>query len=1482
MLSAEFVLRSLYYHLVLPPRLPDCEDDWNTQAQLVEELLRRFENAAQELKDYALGQCGNKYYSVVASLLASKAVNVGHAAQQQDLQKAFKDLQPFCPLIIYIVQQNAGLLLWKYPQIPNDLADRCYLDGTGTERSASDEGDYIVFEVFESSPRSEAIFSTDGALRMVFPGSSYAVPFSEFQNPSLQLNLARVVDLACHERLPRFSARTHKADANVIELRDTTNPELITTWLATLLEANGYTTSVSPITKRVKDDVCWTDGARAPWRRMPFYLVLRIGLRRSFQLQYGSKEGMLHYKLIVTKTLSSLSKDLVGKAPWDMLGFIKAKVCRRMAKLEEACSDGRMSPTLQALLESSRCTIWEEVSTMSTSLELAWNSFKQHSQRAIQPLQSQYAPVPSLQQDMPSSRDRLVQLVRSFEREPWTSAPPSFTFESTMTQYDKFTNVYLVLARDESMLRNLAAQQVLESKLACRNICCELSNEILNYVGQIHKRYATFTERLSNALLNLMDLWTTLDQFALAAFPLLRDFKPVFPLDILNVLHVVSWEDMRRLHRIQLHLNSRHVSATLEFTIFQDPTGDCFAEKFFNSSSEMQATLRDIEREAAEQRAAKEEELKILMDKRREMEAERAMHSCLIMTTDKFFPPREYHNRHQCRNCQLQAELKRQRILVHEHPLPRNNSQAKAAVFELCIPKAFALYRDATWSIIKHFGQRQELPSEMNPGTVLSNYPPLKMHWKSNDRFTVGLASLKKSFMLSHWREIPLPATVEDVCLPSGIEPIYFDMRSKFLLRSVSITPTFSRKLGLKIPSTSPFSFISEDDDFAFDHSGPPSNKVISSQSNCPASLSFQEHLSFQALFSGYSRRWCLILMELGSSNMNFSNEACSNLISTLASQVGPPGSDDSVLRIVHKELSETTFCEQMIAQIHNRLQSIQTNWRETHCMSMLVNLILRILVLCPDEVAPKALMLLETARTHLAKWIKALFAELKQSTSLDATRVALKYTLWAALLCRRTFQMYIKSTFLCYSKTTSITPLDESALRTYILATVSLQHSVKELHKTISSELQEAIVQDILLVSSLTPMLSNAFRSHPAAMTDGLHDMGMVSRAQTPKSIRVLPEPHGMWIEVMLTPPVQYARSQILHFHMLAGHILVDNTPQGKLSEHFRNSPVLDELFGKTNLYAVSSGLPGMQYRLTIFPEDNEIHVGKRNGAVVVRIYKQGRLWEILDRQVFHTFGQTLPDLPHSLIYDCLPFLDLQSRVLELRRKAGNSWNFFPSDWRLSMHDWRVTRSTKTRTFTLVNYHGRFYERVLRTFRHFEDYPQIIVYQPSQGPLEVELRRLELKFLVNRHRLFESKKLACEVPVNQDAGCLYGLKSALVIQDVRNPTNRHVLVPFGSPVWKRRGMHLEITIKNDGNYARYTIDPVLGRLSSPAQLRLLHRKALIHALTSFIVPDPLTGRTGTEEAMYTLASGLCQPTFPLEPGHLVDLNILRGLVPRR
>lgn len=110
----------------------------------------------------------------------------------------------------------------------------------------------------------------------------------------------------------------------------------------------------------------------------------------------------------------------------------------------------------------------------------------------------------------------------------------------------------------------------------------------------------------------------------------------------------------------------------------------------------------------------------------------------------------------------------------------------------------------------------------------------------------------------------------------------------------------------------------------------------------------------------------------------------------------------------------------------------------------------------------------------------------------------------------------------------------------------------------------------------------------------------------------------------------------------------------------------------------------------------------------------------------------------------------------------------------------------------------------------------------------------------------------------------------------------------MGQLIPQRCGIHMlsriEIASQTERvtHYGRYTINKTLGRLDCPAEPRLLYFKALCHAYTSFLNPDPLTGRTGTEESLHCLRSGLLQPWTPLEESHIRMLSDLASLTPRR
>ncbi|KAK3363730.1 hypothetical protein B0T25DRAFT_627806 [Lasiosphaeria hispida] len=171
--------------------------------------------------------------------------------------------------------------------------------------------------------------------------------------------------------------------------------------------------------------------------------------------------------------------------------------------------------------------------------------------------------------------------------------------------------------------------------------------------------------------------------------------------------------------------------------------------------------------------------------------------------------------------------------------------------------------------------------------------------------------------------------------------------------------------------------------------------------------------------------------------------------------------------------------------------------------------------------------------------------------------------------------------------------------------------------------------------------------------------------------------------------------------------------------------------------------------------------------------------------------------------------------------------------------------------------------QRVAGILGGFEDARKLVIFQVPNGPLSVELKNLGLNFFVNANGLLECRELGAEVNPDQEAGTLYGFRSGLVLRAVGaggNQQQRCILTPLGAVSWTREDFHVSVRITSADHYGRFDIDQVLGQLTCAPEPELLYTKALLHALTSFALPDGLTRRTGAEESLRTLESGRGQP----------------------
>ena len=1336
--------------------------------------------------------------------------------------------------------------------------------------------DVVVFEAFEASPASEQVLAAEAALQWDFPGCAVALPYEEFVKLSFQHQLATFLEQASRESIKRFAAYTHKAGSSAFESRDTVDPALVSHLLMTLLEVNGRRIFPPRLRKRVRDDVCWTDGAEKPWRRSAFWLVLRVALQRFLQTLHGHEVGRAYYKSLICVLLARLIEDGLDELKPDLVALLKAKLARRLAKLEFDKSRASLDvcPAYEKTLGALGTLFRNTLKKANQSLGRTWDEFKRSVRRPM-PLLPRRADPRDFILSLPNSEAYLQQVLTWHQESCAATQSDSSNrlnvgidfAKATTRPFGVFGARYSSLTEMEAEIDSFCSTTPATTTSGA-DYCLDIQYRIDRYLSIAMPAYDSSPEHKSMMLLRVMQLWMKLDQRATELLPLLSAYSPGISPEALDVLQLEHIAHIFRLETLQEYLRVRHRDCVfVHQTIFDDPGKNCFAQRYFDERDEsgtLEALGRKIEAKAEAARERKEDEWRRLSAEFEELERAVATSTCVFTTDENQLV---HHDDQGCSKCYIQRRARRMRIGIHEHPLPSDPIHVKAVLFELNCPKAFVAYRDATWKISGILARPDRMAGRP-PYLTLYDYAELGAFVRGGKRGAVTLASTTKPFLSTHYNSVSFPVNLEKVCLPNGLKLGYFDTSTGIWPGRQAGRPNFAHHCPIVIPAGSPFSSLQNSPALAAESNGPSSYDIVASQTRCPTGVSVHEFLAFQTLFSGKRSRWLSILIELGSSNLNFSTEAVTSLITQLVLQAGPSPEGDP-FRMIHQVLRDVSFGKRLSEQISRRMDNISSNWHETNCMAMLITLIIRLCSFAPEPINSEALGLLETARRITGSWMRHLREEIYKSTDVEASKRFSRHAFLAAMLCRRTFTVYAE-----HADTLRLYP---EALRRFIECSVTLQDNMSGDPALMPTNVKNALIRDLQMVHRMRFLLRRSVEASVESVGAALKDVwqqlgGDFSRSKM--AVRFLDGQNKWWIECTVAATFQ-SRKQKIHYHVLEGHLLVDGQPLGKLPAEHRGSVTVKQLFGQQNLLTYPSALRGMAYTLPFAISKHQVHMGFRNGSLFVHAYIGDAVMEFIPSEVFG--GLSNRDLPGSLVHNCVHWLNLRTGVLEIRQR--------PSIWKSKSSNWLVDLNTHIahrRTSRLVNPHSALFQRITRIFDDFEHREHLTVFQPLSRPLSLELRRLELFFTVNQRNLLQCHQLRAEIDSDQDPGAFYGLRSMLVLRDVLNRTQRSIIVPIGEAKCVPNRFHVSVRIENHSSYGRFAINEVLGRLDCPIEPRLLYLKAQLHAYTSFVVPDALTGRTGTEEALRCLSAGYCQPWTPLNSGPLVVLKAIARLSPKR
>ncbi|KAI5254025.1 hypothetical protein E4T42_02630 [Aureobasidium subglaciale] len=1354
------------------------------------------------------------------------------------LKKQLSALSPDDCLAVNLEAQNAGVLI-RYSR-----------DGR------------IIFETFELSATSESVMSTTGRLSRTFPGHAVSIPAQTFLDRSFQQELSDLLSRLSSESVKYYQPTSIKAGTSMQELRDTTSPALVSDCLMSMLCAIGRNEEVALVQKFVREDVLWQK-TLLPWRRAPFWLLLRVSILRVLICSHGTTEALKQYKLFMIRLVAQLL-ELASQSNTkpDVLSVIHVKLARRVHKFEQLFGPF-LDPRVVAISKKARKVIDD-----------TWISIHGKTELAQKLPTSGWEEATNL--SLRGARDILCKALKpavTFAA-PKNFVPPadlrvsSSTLPSLRSDTSGKTLATMLLKIETWVEKHLAAWTNIIASDPRAQPFDDLAVLIEEYWSLAQPQYKSSPLDMSNALLTILELWVSLDKICISRIPLLARHSPEVSSDLLKPLLLHKIAQMRRLSKIEEHLNKRLRNATKgASSVFKKPSANSLPIWYYDITPELQQLRHEIDQCDISKKQRKLEELRTLTEEydRLVSAAENEEHYYPLSRKN-----REFHDKKSCKKCKLEGRYARMTIDIDEKSLPNDKVQAKAAIFELAVPLGYAAWRDTTWYIVHKIGQRTS-PRAEEVYNAARAYGQLRSFVKPRSRaLQMTLTSRKKTFIQSHYEKVSLPTTSKTICRSNGMDYDMLDVVSSTWLSSAQSLPSLKSHCTLSLPNGSHANL-----QWALSSSGHTSNQVMASQSECSNNLEIREYIAFCSLRSGARLQWLNILRELGCSNLTLNDPAVASLIHQAIWEVGTPTQSDH--RVAHDELRNKTFCNKLLEMLQKRLPSIESNWQEQHSMMTVIQLLLRVLSLSTDEVTKTVCHnLLSTARKITLDWCREIQVHMNNNTTReDVQGRAIVQLLNAGLSCYSTFDVDEQHLPHILGSAGNIAALAEAQI--IVCDNTPIDRS------TVSPLLKQSLLHHVVIAHKLESHVRDLSRTDGSGLNQAVQRIW--NGAVLQQTWDVATEDAHSWLTNNTI--TERGRGQKVHFNLLGGDLLVDGKPVGKIPSNLRSQPLFQQIFGPAILSVFTSNMPGMDYTISQHIYEYEVHVGAENGQVLIRAKSGGRTLQALSQTTFAR------QLPSHFVQSFTHWLDEATGEVEFR-PLEKPWQSSAEYWKLSFLSLDIAntnsqmRCGQQRLIENGSKVGQSVTDILSALDSSQ-HCQIILNDSRTSELKVYLRRYNLHFHVTTGGQLLSLEYSSVVDRNQNIGTMIGLCSKLVLRDVSSAQElqeRRIIIPWGEVTIAKEDEHVAVSVPHGTGikqkYFVYSIDRHLRKLRGQQDVLGTLYKAYLHAITSFALPDPFTGRTGTEESIATLKEASLFSCAPLHMEKQETLALIKCLTPER
>ncbi|KAK1073275.1 hypothetical protein LTR12_006134 [Friedmanniomyces endolithicus] len=577
----------------------------------------------------------------------------------------------------------------------------------------------------------------------------------------------------------------------------------------------------------------------------------------------------------------------------------------------------------------------------------------------------------------------------------------------------------------------------------------------------------------------------------------------------------------------------------------------------------------------------------------------------------------------------------------------------------------------------------------------------------------------------------------------------------------------------------------------------------------------------------------------LYSFNLQWSNLLC-------IYQAGPVGED--FRRVGHSFCGNDESATKLLKELRIALQRIKQNWESPQALSIFISIASRLLSLSASEVVQKACVAyLEDACTTALEWIHDLQGKAQQVTAHD-------------------------------ERVEYLTKRAEVAL--------------------ISLSTGPTIRLLLLRAQRLLYRCRNTLASNLPALDDGISKSW--SRFQSGSQWLKAGSDH--WLTTGTNTSVSGVTLRV-HFNILDGELLVNGLLLGRLPRNYEEHASYRTLFSHSAIEVMPSAVPGMDFAAKRAFSGHEVQfsMGTRPALatkdLLVQVSQHGKRFEFLPLDLFDRIFLAGFVKEHVHLYD------LEDSVIYFR-PSEDLWNSScPRTWNLVLDPqstkWRLIKDAGSQVVVgLASDSSKALSLFLSPLAEAVSIHVISLSSPTTTSevgapalrvLEIEIPGLQLGFILHAAQSELRSKQFPKMIVDRDqsVGTLLGLENKLLLRQNHGPC---LLLILDRPITYRHSIkrnHVNVTVHKAapcvaGGFHTFRVDECLRRLTGNGSLQSKLFLAYLHSLTSYCLPDSLTSRTGTEQALSILRSAEVRSFDCLTEENVKLLHQIMALTPVR